>query len=110
MTEFKLPQTISSEEEMENFLSQPYESDVEFLKSLKGDILILGAGGKMGASLAWRIHRSEQKACSSCRVLAVSRFSTPGSKEWFEKRGIETRACDLLDHNQVRSLPRRAAR
>lgn len=106
MTEFKLPETISSEEELENFLSQPYESDIEFLKSLKGDILILGAGGKMGASLTWRIHRSEQKACSSCRVLAVSRFSSPGSRDWFEQRGIEARACDLLDHNQVRSLPR----
>jgi hypothetical protein len=94
MNEFKLPQTISSEEELENFLSQPYECDIEFLKSLKGDILILGAGGKMGASLAWRIHRSEQKACSSCRVLAVSRFSSPGSRDWFERRGIEARACD----------------
>jgi hypothetical protein len=38
--------------QLEDELSRPSEADVECLKRLDGDILILGAAGKMRPSLA----------------------------------------------------------
>ena len=51
-----------STEELENELSRPSEADVEFLRQLEGDILILGAGGKMGPSLARLCRRAADAA------------------------------------------------
>src|ERR1035437_9133468 len=47
-----MPLPMTSIEELEDELSRPGEADVEFLRHLDGDILILGAAGKMGPSLA----------------------------------------------------------
>ncbi len=55
--------------ELETLLSDPYPEDVEFAKRLDGDIIILGAGGKMGPTLARRIERSLRLAGSSSQAL-----------------------------------------
>ncbi len=39
------------------------------------------------------------------RVMAVSRFSTPGVAEALQHAGVETVACDLLDPTALASLP-----
>src|SRR5688572_16002494 len=54
----RLPERINSDAELENVLAAPSESDLAFVSRLSGDVLILGAGGKMGPSLARRIHRA----------------------------------------------------
>ncbi len=43
---------INNEEELEERLSRPTEHDIAALAALDGDLMILGAGGKMGPSLA----------------------------------------------------------
>ena len=43
------PQT---EEDLEDLLSRPTQGVMEVLATLPGDLLVLGAGGKMGPSLA----------------------------------------------------------
>jgi nucleoside-diphosphate-sugar epimerase len=68
-------------------------------------VLVLGAGGKMGPSLARRIRRAFDGAGTKRRVMAVSRFSEPGLAAGLERDGIETIACDLLDPDQVSRLP-----
>jgi len=37
---------------LEDELSRPSDADCAFLRGLEGDLLVLGAGGKMGPSLA----------------------------------------------------------
>ena len=37
---------IENEEQLEEVLSRPGKADIELMRRLKGDILILGAGGK----------------------------------------------------------------
>lgn len=101
-----LPQHISDEAQLEDVLSEPSAADVECVSRLKGDILILGAAGKMGPSLARRIHRAAGRAGSVSKVLAVSRFSTPEVRQSLEADGIHTIACDLLDATQIAALPR----
>ena len=85
-------------EELEEALSRPSEADVEFLRHLEGDILILGAGGKMGPSLARLCRRAADAAGPPRRIFAVSRRPISES-------GIEAIPCDLLDRAQVAQLP-----
>jgi nucleoside-diphosphate-sugar epimerase len=79
---------------------------VAFARTLSADVLILGAGGKMGPSLARRVRRACDAAGVRRRVVAVSRFSEPGTAAALEKDGVEAVACDLLDPGQVAALPR----
>ncbi len=101
-----LPERIETEAQLEDVLAEPSAADVECAARLGGDVLVLGAGGKMGPSLARRIHRAFAKAGSSDRVCAASRFSSPAAREELEADGIHTVACDLLDPEQIASLPR----
>jgi nucleoside-diphosphate-sugar epimerase len=68
-------------------------------------VLILGAGGKMGPSLARRVHRAAVRAGAG-RVVAASRFSSPSARASLEADGIRTEVCDLLDPGQIAALPR----
>ena len=97
--------TINSVEKLEDFLSAPSEKLVEEIKQVKGDIIILGVGGKMGPSLAKLAARAIKEAGISKRVIGVSRFSEKGLKEELEHAGVETIAVDLLDDEQLQSLP-----
>ncbi len=96
---------IGSEQELEEVLSRPYPEDVEAARALGGDVLILGAGGKMGPSLARRAARAIKAAGVKHRVIAASRFSDAAVREGLEREGIETVAADLLDPVRLGSLP-----
>lgn len=89
---------INQIEGLEEALSRPSEADIAFLGRLEGDILILGAGGKMGPSLARLCRRASDAAGSLRRVIAVSRRPVA-------EAGVETIACDLLDRDAVARLP-----
>src|ERR1035437_2812402 len=93
-----MPMPMTSIEELEDELSRPSKADVESLRQLEGDILILGAAGKMGPSLARLCRRAADAAGPVRRILAVSRrlISAPG---------IDAISCDLLDRAQVARLP-----
>jgi len=93
-------QIIRNEEELEERLSRPTEDDVAALAALDGDLLILGAGGKMGPSLAKLARRASTK-----RVIAVARFSDPSVAAELRASGIETVACDLLEPGALDQLP-----
>ena len=64
---------MTTSTELEDALSQPSEADVEFLRQLDGDILILGAAGKMGPSLARLCRRAADASGRARRIFAVSR-------------------------------------
>jgi len=100
---FLVPDTIASEEQLENVLAAPYPETVDLMRRLEGDILILGAGGKMGPSLAHLAREAVRAAGVPKRVIAVSRFS---ERERLARVGVETIACDLLDEAALRTLPR----
>ncbi|HWZ98477.1 MAG TPA: NAD-dependent epimerase/dehydratase family protein [Candidatus Dormibacteraeota bacterium] len=90
---------------LELALSEPGESTVRALASLPGDILILGAGGKMGPTLARMAKRASDAAGTPRRIIAVSRFSSPRLPEKLQSWGIETISCDLLDSAVLAKLP-----
>src|SRR3954464_14841516 len=100
-----LPLTIESEAALEDLLTRPNAADVEFAKTLTSDVMVLGAGGKMGPSLARRVRHALAAAGSRLRVLAVSRFSDRAVASDLEKDGIEVITSDVLDPEQVARLP-----
>jgi nucleoside-diphosphate-sugar epimerase len=100
-----LPDLIETEEQLEELLSAPSEADVEHAGGLQGDVLLLGAAGKMGPSLARRVARAVARAGGRNRVIAVSRFSEAGSREQLEAWGVETISADLLEDGALERLP-----
>jgi nucleoside-diphosphate-sugar epimerase len=105
MTAAPLPRRIESEPQLEAALSRPGPAEVALMGRLRGDIAVLGAGGKMGPSLARRVRRAAHEAGNACRVAAVARFTTPELPRELEDAGVEPLTCDLLDPRQVASLP-----
>ncbi len=99
------PPVITSESQLEDLLSEPTATAVAALARAPGDVLLLGAGGKMGLSLARMIRRAADQLGDQRRVVAVSRFSRPGQFESFQHYGIEVQAGDLLDERFVEQLP-----
>lgn len=94
-----------TEEQLEELLSRPSPADIEFARGLAGNVMVLGAGGKIGPSLARRVRRAFRAAGASRRVWAVSRFSDAEQSRALERDGIEAIRCDLLDPKQVAALP-----
>ena len=94
-----------SEEELEDLLTEPTPETVEAVSRLEGDVLILGAGGKMGPSLAVLAKRSIEAAGGRHRVICASRFSSTGTAKKLDDAGIETIACELLDRDELQRLP-----
>lgn len=101
----RLPERIHNAAELEDTLAAPSAADVACVRRLDGDILVLGAGGKMGPSLARRIRRAFEEAGSRHHVWAASRFSSGSLRAELDAEGIRTVPCDLLDDSQIHGLP-----
>jgi nucleoside-diphosphate-sugar epimerase len=91
--------------QLDDALTEPSEELVQFATGLAGDLLILGAGGKMGPTFARMARRALNAAGSRSRVITVSRFTTAGLAGDLANHGIETIAGDLFDATFVRNLP-----
>lgn len=95
-------------EELETLLSEPREQTIRALHECPGDILVLGAGGKMGPTLARMAREAATRAdhgSSARRVIAVSRFHNAEAERALQVHGVETIRCDLLDRAAVGLLP-----
>lgn len=97
--------TIIDENTLDIMLTRPSEQLIRAMKELPGDITILGANGKMGVSLCRLAKLAAEEAGIPKEIYAVSRFSDKEGKEKLESWGIRTIACDLLDEEQVKTLP-----
>ncbi len=91
--------------ELEDRLSRPSASDVEFFRELEGDLIVLGVAGKMGPSLARRALRASAEAGRKRRIIGVARFSDARVKHDLEAAGLETITADLLEPGALAALP-----
>ena len=96
---------LDTEADLEDALSAPSEEDVACCRRLDGDVIVLGAGGKMGPSLVRRIVRAFAAAGVHRRVFAASRFTEPASRHALESCGAKTLAIDLLKPAAIDALP-----
>lgn len=86
-------------------ISEPDEGVIRTLANLRGDLLLLGAAGKIGHGLALMAKRAFEQAGVKKKVLAVSRFSSPSVRDEFEADGITTLVADVSDAKAVEKLP-----
>jgi len=96
---------ISDVIQLEQMLSEPRPELIELFSSMSGDIIVLGAGGKMGPTLARMAKRASDVAGEGRRVIAASRFSNTQEQARLDSAGIETIKADLLDDEQLDALP-----
>ncbi len=96
---------MRSLEELDQKLYTITDDLIEDIRKLTGDILILGAGGKMGPSLAKLANQAVDAAGIKKRIVAVSRFSDENAKRELERNGIEIISADLTDDDALQRLP-----
>lgn len=95
------PESIETLDELEDLLSQPSTALITDLNRIEGDILVLGASGKVGPTLA----RMAKRAAPQKRVVAVARFSDPEIRRRLDAWDIETICCDLFDRDALAKVP-----
>ena len=88
--------------ELDECLSRPPAALVADLATLDGDILVLGAGGKLGPSLA----RLALRAVDGRRqVIAASRFADDEPARSLEAAGARIVRADITDEAGLAGLP-----
>ena len=95
----------ASEQELDDLLSRPAEGVGGSLAALGGDLVILGAGGKIGPSMSLMARRALDEVGSDAKVIAVSRFSDPTSRELLESAGVSVHPADLAESGSYAGLP-----
>jgi nucleoside-diphosphate-sugar epimerase len=94
-----------TEEKLDKLLTTPSDRLVADMKKIKGDIMVLGAGGKMGPTLCLLAKNAIKIAGVDIKVIAVSRFSDQLALKLLTDNGIEIINADLLDIEKLNSLP-----
>ncbi len=96
----EVPAKFEDECHLETLMATPSAALCDELRAVDGVILVLGADGKMGPTLA----RMAKDAAPDKRVLAVARFSEPGLREALVSHEIETFTAELLEEPRVANV------
>lgn len=95
-----MPDLIASEAALIDRMTTPSQAVVQAVSELDGDVMILGAGGKMGPTLAELLVRAGAR-----RVIGVSRFGDAKTRAYLDEVGVDTVRADLLDEADLDRLP-----
>ncbi len=93
-----------NEEKLNELLTTPSDDLIKDIAKIKGDITVLGAGGKMGPTLCVLAKNAVKAAGIEKRIIAVSRFTDTQVKGFLEQNGVEVVSCDLLDRKSLEAL------
>jgi dTDP-4-dehydrorhamnose reductase len=97
---------FASEAELEEALTTPGRALVDDLAAGSGDLVILGAGGKMGPTLAVLARRGLDAAGrEGDEVYAVSRFGDAALRARLEGARVRVVPFDLIENDDLSSLP-----
>jgi len=101
-----LPATFSTEGEIDSSLSVPDQELIAMMRRIDGDVIILGATGKLGISLTALAVNAVRESGVSRTVYGVSRFTESSAWKKLEACGAVPILADLLDPSAVAALPR----
>lgn len=97
---------FTSEQELEDRLTTPSPALVADLARGAGDLVVLGAGGKMGPTLAVLARRALDAAGrDGDAVHAVSRWSDAAQADRLRAAGVRVVTADLLGDDDLAGLP-----
>lgn len=91
--------------ELDEFMCRPSPALIDDISKIKGDIMVLGAGGKMGPTLCKLAANAIKEAGISKKIYAASRFTDAAHAHDLTSNGIEVFRTDLLDEDKLGRLP-----
>ena len=94
-----------NEEILNEMLTTPSRALIDDIAKIKGDIMILGAGGKMGGDLSILAARAVKAAGGNNKVYAVSRFTNKAVIDRLSGEGVSIIAADLTEDEALENLP-----
>jgi len=94
-----------TEKYLNEMLTTPSDALANDLAKLEGDIMILGAGGKMGPTLCVLAKKACEKAGVNKRIIAVSIFDDEHAMALLEQNGVEMINMNLMEAGAVNKLP-----
>ena len=97
--------SICTETELETFMTTPSASLVKAVRKWEGDIIGLGASGKMGIELMRLLQNADLINGKKRKYYAASTFSAPETIARLEAVGIKTFKGDLSDSGFLKKLP-----
>ena len=83
------PEIIRDEAELDAVLTQPSPTLRDFISQVNSPLVILGAGGKMGPTLAVLAKHAADLVGHPLEVIAISRYSS-ATRHWLEDNGVQT--------------------
>ena len=106
MTTHAIPDKVAGETTLERLLTTPRPELVKDLRTGSGDLVVLGAGGKMGPSLA-KLARAGLDAAGRTGdvVHAVSRFPEDSLRRDLAEAGVNAIPFDLVANDDLSPLP-----
>ena len=106
MTTHAIPDKVAGETTLERLLTTPRPELVKDLRTGSGDLVVLGAGGKMGPSLA-KLARAGLDAAGRTGdvVHAVSRFPDDSLRRDLAEAGVNAIPLDLVANDDLSPLP-----
>jgi nucleoside-diphosphate-sugar epimerase len=98
---------ITNDRQLREFMSTPTGGVIDCVRSVRGDILILGGSGKMGPELAEMLVRADAIAGIKRSISVASTFSNPREKleQLFVELGIKVFKGELTDAEFLKRLP-----
>lgn len=96
---------IFNKEMLQQIMTEPSEALIRDVAKLKGDLMILGAGGKIGPTMAIKAKRAVDAAGTGARVIAVSLFDYADAPDAMRNAGVEVIEADISDPGQLAALP-----
>ncbi|MCX5776833.1 MAG: epimerase [Candidatus Firestonebacteria bacterium] len=96
---------IRTDAELNAFMTSPSLSLIRTVGKIKGDIIGLGATGKMGLELMQLILNADKAAGRERKYYVASTFSNPDNIIKLENLGIKTYKGDLSDSAFLKKLP-----
>lgn len=91
---------IETEAQLIEEMTSPSPAVRAAVAQLDGPVMVLGAAGKMGPTLAELLVRAGAR-----EVIGVSRFSDPWQRDYLASVGVRTLKADLLDPAALAALP-----
>ncbi len=102
---FKKAEIMKTVKELDEFMCRPSRALIKDISRTSGDIMVLGAGGKMGPTLCKLAVNAVNESGISKNIIAVSRFSNENHAIDLENHGIRVIKADLLKEKDLAALP-----
>jgi hypothetical protein len=96
---------IHDDASLQEFMTTPSASLARTMAKVEGDIIGLGATGKMGVELMQLIRNADLAAGKRRHYFVASTFSDPANRTHLESLGVKTFRGDLSDPRFLKKLP-----